>query len=151
MTEIKDICRNGIYLLYLDDSLRYIGKSKDVYKRFVEHKGQFPFNKAVVFPVPDFCDGFDNRNLLDIERRLIYLYSPPENSQCSKGAYREKPFCEKAKEIVNWYLSGFDELPNDVDVSKYKTAPNTKNINDFIEWVITKEYELGILFERFCP
>lgn len=151
MTEIKDICQNGIYLLYLGNKLQYIGKSKCVYKRFIEHTGEFDFDKAIVFPVPDFTSYFKDYDLREIERKLIYLYCPPYNTQYSKGAYKDKSFSDKMDEIVEYY----NEDPCEINGKPFQRFVESKptncyDINCVADWLIRKEYESQYEFDLWC-
>lgn len=136
MTIVNECANNGIYILYLNEKMRYIGKSKNVFQRFIKHKGEFEFDKALIFPCPDTSDEFDDYNLRCIEEKLIFLYSPPENTQKNKGSNLEKKFNEKLRSIIDYYEPEYKEA------GKLIPMPKGNETKDIVEWVIELECEV---------
>jgi hypothetical protein len=79
MTEIK---RCGIYFLYREKALLYIGKSLNYRARVSEHARTKDFDEAYILPL-----NVDNKRLLKIESMLIDFFCPPLNI---KGGYKKK-------------------------------------------------------------
>lgn len=152
MTEIKECVWNGIYFLFCDDELQYIGKSKNVYSRFIAHKGNFDFDRVLIFPCPDTGENFDDKNLREIEEHLIFLYSPPENTQHCKGKFHKIPFSEKLQTIMDWYAEDdLDEEYKNYGITRnVPVKPKTNSLKDIVEWVIQAEIDSQMMFNVFC-
>lgn len=68
---------SGIYMLFTDHRLIYIGKSTDVYRRIADHRTNGrTFDYATVTSVPDIDLGW-------VERALIEGFNPPSNKSLS--------------------------------------------------------------------
>lgn len=67
----------GIYFVYslvLDSRIVYIGCSKNIYKRFKEHKYQKEFDSIEMFSMPG------HREAKIKERELIFIHKPELNA-----------------------------------------------------------------------
>lgn len=82
---MRDIC--GVYLLYLNEEIVYIGKSTHVPSRIRVHaKGKIRFNRVMVA----YCL---EAELDKLEHKLLQLHKPVENiRQCNYGGHgKPKP------------------------------------------------------------
>ena len=77
---IEDTC--GIYFLFKDDELVYIGQSTCVYQRIETHRGDKDFDRACYFPCPE-------GELTDIETVLIQGFAPRYNKTYNFGKYKK--------------------------------------------------------------
>jgi excinuclease UvrABC nuclease subunit len=70
---------NGVYFVYIirmNDNIIYIGSSKNIYKRFKEHKYQKVFDSIEIIK----CNSFSQA--LIKERELIFKHNPEDNTFC---------------------------------------------------------------------
>jgi excinuclease UvrABC nuclease subunit len=67
----------GVYFLWREDELLYIGCSKNIRRRLVRHKRDvIPFTRHTCIAIDYQTDGWMNHAL---EQKYIARYSPPHN------------------------------------------------------------------------
>lgn len=80
-SNVPSVASPGIYLLFLNDGLVYVGQSAKVLARIKEHRRNGrTFDRAAF----GFCRDYIER--LRLERWLIETYRPAGNRQYAKGA-----------------------------------------------------------------
>ncbi len=64
----------GIYVLFVDDNISYIGRAICFYSRIWQHikRDEIPFNQIVTIPCPELC-------LRELETYYYETFSPPFN------------------------------------------------------------------------
>ena len=71
---------SGVYFLFRNGALAYVGKSQDCYRRIAKHRANGrEFDFATVMPLRQEFMG-------DVERALIESYKPPANRQVPVAA-----------------------------------------------------------------
>lgn len=68
----------GIYFLFKNYELIYIGQSEDIFKRVPEHRGSKDFNNWLYIE-------YENENLNNVEAEFILKYQPKENKAIPKN------------------------------------------------------------------
>ena len=74
-TKLKAI--HYVYILEKDNSQIYIGHSKNIYSRIVQHKMSFDFDTFYLIE-------YDHYNVLNVEREWIKLLQPKYNIRSRK-------------------------------------------------------------------
>ena len=72
----------GIYHLFYNDQLIYVGMSKNVGGRLLQHlkDADMPFNNCLWFIADHYKEGATVKDVLEIEYRMIKMYKPVLNS-----------------------------------------------------------------------
>jgi hypothetical protein len=80
----------GVYFLYHDKVLQYIGQSVNVYSRLNQHAegGEFVFNK--IYFLPCHVDVLDKT-----EKEMIRHFTPPFNKQKYNGQKKDGDYVER--------------------------------------------------------
>jgi hypothetical protein len=73
----EKIC--GVYFLFVENALTYIGQSVDIYSRIISHRDRVRFDSAVLIRVPE-----SDLNLQEIA--FIRHFNPPTNRDYCKHA-----------------------------------------------------------------
>jgi len=73
--DVPSVTMHGIYFLYQDDVLVYVGKSNSVISRLCEHEKSKDFNKAYFLP----GGKLKHNEILELENMFIGFCSPPLN------------------------------------------------------------------------
>jgi len=68
-----------VYSIYRNGEIVYIGSSKNIYKRFKEHKYQKDFEFIELIRCSDM------REALTVEREMIFKHQPQENIFCKNN------------------------------------------------------------------
>ncbi len=91
--------RYFVYLVYRGGDVVYIGSSKNIYKRFKQHKYMKQFDLIEVIPADDM------RDALSIERKMIFKYKPVENIFCKHNSREPdiKDFKYSIDELIEIY------------------------------------------------
>jgi len=85
MIEPDNTLVSGVYFLFRDETLIYVGKSNDTQKRVRNHRQNGrPFDVAIIAPVPHSV-------LSMVERALIRALKPPENKALNDDKKIETP------------------------------------------------------------
>jgi len=79
----KPIC--GVYFLFLDDELVYIGSSKNCQIRFDAHHQNKEFNFYYIQEMPEGV-------MKEVEKVYIYLHKPPLNKLIESCVYLLKDY-----------------------------------------------------------
>ena len=74
-TALKLKCRFFNYFLLVEDELIYIGFSKSIYHRMMQHKRDYNFDKILL------VEFTSERSARNTEKRMIKLFKPPYNKQ----------------------------------------------------------------------
>lgn len=93
--KIKITSNKGIYFLYDNDTIVYIGKSKNLASRILAHTddGVKIFNSYKILIIPK------NENLTMIEKFYIEKYKPKYNKNCNIDYKMQKK--SKIKIVIN--------------------------------------------------
>ena len=70
--------RNFVYVLENGEQIIYIGHTKNLYTRIIDHKMNYNFTKFYIFE-------YDKYILLEKERAFIYLFQPEFNTRSKKS------------------------------------------------------------------
>lgn len=84
---------SGIYGIFVDDSLIYIGQSVDIKKRFIQHKNKLDKSQGCLYTIIEICKNYgsqvtlkvleiieDKEERLKREKYLIQLFQPLANT-----------------------------------------------------------------------
>lgn len=124
----------GIYALFKDDCLVYVGQSNNITYRVGTHiqNGEKDFDTYEVFPVPG---NMTNADLNELEAETIRYFSPKYNKALAMGkghkCKTKTAYVKSINRIVNnWCMSIEDEpLPQMFCFCK-DCAYNVENVND---------------------
>lgn len=90
ITEFKFKGDRGVYFLFLNEEIVYIGQSISVYNRIYQHlrEGTKEFNRAFYLPVPNHVD------LVQVEEHCILTFRPKYNYQTHARSCQPKQTIE---------------------------------------------------------
>lgn len=110
---------SGIYFLFRDDELQYIGKSINVLQRLGNHMKDKDFNRVFFLPV------VADSNLLEyIEMRFIDFYKPPLNKTCRSSWMYDPKAIMDALEKANIAIEMSTEEINDIEKKRRQIENN---------------------------
>lgn len=88
----RDFTGSGVYLLWKDDELVYVGQSVNIAKRLGTHAGQKEFTHVAYLSVPE--------HLLDrVERAFLDAFVPPLNTDPKTSAIRRQRMDREARSV----------------------------------------------------
>lgn len=115
----------GVYFLFLDKKVIYIGQSKDVYDRLIYHRIHSEFDFDFAFCVQGTWSDDDISFVLFMEMVFICYYQPKYNKI-------------KFPSFTYWFLS----LPNHNGIDTDTLYSRMKPYNDMVEytdrWLVQK-------------